>query len=53
MAQIVIVVDAEVLREFKAECLRRGLTPTKEYGRLLADQVAKWLQEKYPQQERQ
>lgn len=41
-SQIVIVVDRDILREFRAECIRRDTTPTKELGRLMEEQLRTW-----------
>lgn len=43
-SQIHIMVDREVLRNFRAECVRRGTTPTKEMARLMAQRLDEWLQ---------
>jgi hypothetical protein len=43
-SQIHIMVDREVLRNFRAECVRRGTTPTKEVARLMAQRLEEWLQ---------
>lgn len=40
--QIVVVLDPEVLREFRAECVRRETTPTKELARLMAQRLEEW-----------
>jgi hypothetical protein len=42
-SQIVVRVDRDLLRNFRAECMRRGTTPTKELARLMALQLAQWL----------
>jgi hypothetical protein len=42
-SQIVIVVDRETLRNFRAECIRRGTTPTKELGALMSQRLKEWL----------
>ena len=44
-SQIVIVVNRDILREFRAECIRRETTPTRELARLLAEQLYAWEQE--------
>jgi hypothetical protein len=42
-SQIVIVVDRDTLREFRAECIRRATTPTKVLGELMLRQLNAWL----------
>ena len=44
-SQIVIVVNRDILREFRAECIRRETTPTRELARLLCQQLHTWEQE--------
>jgi hypothetical protein len=44
-SQIVVRVDRETLQGFRAECTRRGSTPTREIARLMEDQLQRWLQE--------
>ena len=44
-SQITIRVDRETLRDFRAECMRRDTTPTKEVARWMAQQRAAWLAE--------
>lgn len=41
-SQIVIVVDRDTLRNFRAECIRRGTTPTKELGALMVHRLEEW-----------
>ena len=41
--QITIKIDYVTLRAFRAECIRRGSTPTKEVSRLIEEQVQHWL----------
>jgi hypothetical protein len=40
--QYAIVFHREALRHFRAECVRRDTTPTKELNRLLEEQLAQW-----------
>ena len=42
-SQIVIEVDRDTLRAFRAECTRRGTTPTAQVGQYIATQTAAWL----------
>jgi hypothetical protein len=42
-SQITISVDREILREFRAECIRRDTTPTKTLAVLMAQQLHAWL----------
>lgn len=44
-SQIVIKVDRDTLREFRAECIRRETTPTKEVERFFKVQLQAWLAE--------
>lgn len=44
-SQITIRVDEDVLRNFKAHCLLRGITPTEAYGDVMAKQVEVWQEE--------
>ena len=41
-SQTVIVFRRETLRDFKAECLLRDTSPTKEINRLVEEQLAAW-----------
>lgn len=43
-SQIVIVVDRDMLRQFRAACILRETTPTKELSRLMAEQLTTWQQ---------
>jgi hypothetical protein len=47
-SQIVIKVDRDTLQEFRAECIRRGTTPTKVLAQLMAEQVYAWLRPTIP-----
>jgi hypothetical protein len=40
--QYAIFFNREALRNFRAECIRRDTTPTKELNRLLEEQLAQW-----------
>jgi hypothetical protein len=40
--QYAIFFHRAALRDFRAECIRRDTTPTKELNRLLEEQVAQW-----------
>jgi hypothetical protein len=50
--QYAIVFNREALRNFRAECLRRETTPTKELNRLLEEQLAQWTGTGHSDQER-
>jgi hypothetical protein len=41
--QVTIQVDQERYREFKAECIRRATTPTKEIAVLIDQRLMEWL----------
>jgi ParG len=41
--QISIVFDRDKMREFRAECIRRGTSPTKEFRRLMDQCLDEWL----------
>ena len=45
-SQIVTLVDHDILRQFKAECLYRKTTPTKELARLMAEELERWQAER-------
>jgi hypothetical protein len=54
-SQIVIAVDRDTLRWFRAECIRRRTTPTKELARLMQSRLDEWLNDMavqvYPESE--
>jgi hypothetical protein len=45
-SQIVIRVPRDHLQQFRAACILRGTSPTKELGRLLVEQLTKWEKER-------
>jgi hypothetical protein len=42
-SQITVLVERETLRWFRAECIRRKTTPTKEIARLVKARLDEWL----------
>jgi len=44
ISQKVIVFSRETFRNFRAECIRRDTSPTKEINRLVEEQLAEWAQ---------
>lgn len=42
-AQVVVLVEKAHLRNFKAECIRRETSVTKELNRLLVAQLEQWI----------
>ena len=43
--QFSIMVDEDMLRAFRAECLRHGSTSTREMARLMEEQLETWMEE--------
>ncbi len=43
-SQIVIVFDREMLKHFRAECIRRDTTPTEELRRFMKERLGEWTQ---------
>jgi hypothetical protein len=52
MSQIVIAVEKAILREFRAECIRRETTPTRELARLMEEQLHEWANTETTRKER-
>lgn len=43
--QIILRVESATLQAFRAECIRRGTTPTQMVTRFIEGQLALWMQE--------
>jgi hypothetical protein len=54
-SQITVMVERDTLRWFRAECIRRRTTPTKEIARLVKTRLDEWLNDMdirmYPENE--
>ena len=42
LSQITLTTDSETLRKFRAACLLKDTTPTKELASFIAERLAQW-----------